>query len=93
MLKKTCHPAMKINIIMVSQGQLTQEIANNCTTKPTNNLFLCRFSIGEEVAVEIDGAKRLLHARIHSAGHLLDSAFSNIGVTDLEPTKVRLYST
>ncbi len=38
----------------------------------------------------IDGPKRMLHARIHSAGHLLDTAFSNIGVTYLEPSKVSL---
>ena len=47
-----------------------------------------RFSVGDEVSVEIDGVKRMLHARIHSAGHLLDTAFSNIGVTYLEPSKV-----
>lgn len=53
----------------------------------SSSLF-CRFSLGDEVAVEINGARRMLHARIHSAGHLLDTAFSNIGVTDLEPSKV-----
>ncbi len=40
------------------------------------------------MSVEIDGDKRLLHARIHSAGHLLDTAFSNIGFSQLEPSKV-----
>ena len=39
--------------------------------------------------MEIDGDKRMLHARIHSAGHLLDTAFSNIGFSQLEPSKVR----
>ena len=38
--------------------------------------------------VEIDAARRMLHARVHSAGHLLDSAFTHIGVTDLIPEKV-----
>jgi Ser-tRNA(Ala) deacylase AlaX len=51
-------------------------------------ICLYRFSVGEEVAVEIDGVKRLLHARIHSAGHLLDTACRNIGLTGLEPSKV-----
>lgn len=50
---------------------------------------MIRFSIGDEVSVEVDGPKRMLHARIHSAGHLLDTAFSNIGVTNLEPSKVQ----
>ena len=55
----------------------------------TSKLLCCRFSVGDEVSVEIDGPKRMLHARIHSAGHLLDTAFANIGVTYLEPSKVR----
>ena len=52
----------------------------------------CRFSVGDEVRVEIDAARRVLHARLHSAGHLLDSALANIGVTDLIPSKVRALS-
>jgi len=50
----------------------------------------CRFCVGDEVVVEIDGVKRMLHARIHSAGHLLDTAFSSIGFSELEPSKVRV---
>lgn len=37
---------------------------------------------------EIDAPKRMLHARLHSAGHLLDSALANIGMNDLIPSKV-----
>ena len=51
-----------------------------------------RFRVGDEVGVEIDGIKRMLHARIHSAGHLLDTAFSNIGFSELEPSKVKRIS-
>ena len=47
-----------------------------------------RFSEGDEVIVEIDEVRRVLNARIHSAGHLLDSAFSNMGMTELIPYKV-----
>lgn len=48
----------------------------------------CSFTLGDEVRTEIDGPKRILHARLHSAGHLLDSALANIGITDLIPSKV-----
>lgn len=40
------------------------------------------------MSVEIDAERRMLHARIHSAGHLLDSALFLLGMTDLEPSKV-----
>ena len=46
------------------------------------------FCVGDAVTVEVDGNRRMLHARLHSAGHLLDAAFSNIGFTELEPSKV-----
>lgn len=45
-------------------------------------------SVGDEVRVEIDAVRRMQHARVHSAGHLLDSALANLGVTDLIPSKV-----
>ena len=45
--------------------------------------------VGDEVRVEIDAIKRMFHARVHSAGHLLDSAFTSIGMMDLIPYKVR----
>ena len=47
-----------------------------------------RFSVGDEVRIEVDATRRMLHARVHSAGHLLDSAFLNMGMTDLVPAKV-----
>jgi len=47
------------------------------------------FRDGEDVEVEIDGAARRLHARIHSAGHALDVAMIRIGLGPevLTPTK------
>lgn len=38
------------------------------------------FQIGDEVSLCIDEEKRRLHARIHSAGHLLDCAIADLGV-------------
>lgn len=43
------------------------------------------------MSVEVDADKRKYHARLHSAGHLLDSAFINLGVTDLIPSKVLVH--
>ena len=37
------------------------------------------FAVDDEVTVTVDADRRLLHARIHSAGHLLDVAMTNIG--------------
>ena len=47
------------------------------------------FDVGETCAVTIDKEKRMLHARIHSAGHALDVAMIRVGLppTALEPTK------
>ena len=52
------------------------------------NLMFVRLSVGQEVVVEINSERRCTNARIHSAGHLLDSAFTNLGMTDLIPSKV-----
>jgi Ser-tRNA(Ala) deacylase AlaX len=38
------------------------------------------FSIGDKVDLEIDEAARLLHARIHSGGHLLSHAIEMLGI-------------
>ncbi len=38
------------------------------------------------VSTGIDAERRMLHARIHSAGHLMDIALRNIGI-ELTPTK------
>lgn len=37
------------------------------------------FEVGAEVTVKVDQDKRVLHARVHSAGHLLDVAMANVG--------------
>mmetsp|Transcript_36750 Transcript_36750/g.65795 ORF Transcript_36750/g.65795 Transcript_36750/m.65795 type:complete len:257 (-) Transcript_36750:688-1458(-) len=38
-----------------------------------------RFQTGERVVMRVDGAARTLHARLHSAGHLLDSCLLAVG--------------
>ena len=55
-------------------------------------MIFCRFMVGDEVRIEIDVTRRMFHARLHSAGHLLDSVFTNLGMTDLIPSKVRTCS-
>ena len=42
--------------------------------------------VGDEVLVKIDSTKRDLHARIHTAGHLIDLGLAQLGF-DLHPTK------
>ena len=44
--------------------------------------------MGDDVQVEISESRRRLNARIHSAGHLLDTAFDCLKVQDLVPSKV-----
>lgn len=46
-----------------------------------------KFAIGDDVCIEVDANKRKLHARLHSAGHLMDSALARIGMADLIPAK------
>jgi Ser-tRNA(Ala) deacylase AlaX len=46
-----------------------------------------KFQRGDNVILQIDKDKRLLHARLHSAGHLLDCAVSMLGFDNLKPTK------
>ncbi len=38
------------------------------------------FTVGEEVRCSIDQAARMLHSRLHSAGHLLDVALDQLGL-------------
>jgi Ser-tRNA(Ala) deacylase AlaX len=38
--------------------------------------------VGHEVDLAVDGGLRLLHARLHSAGHLIDVAMSRLGLLD-----------
>ena len=44
------------------------------------------FKVGEDVRLFIDVAKRILHSKLHSAGHLLDCATEIVGL-NLKPTK------
>eukprot|EP01134_Creolimax_fragrantissima_P007563 CFRG7563T1 len=45
------------------------------------------FTPGVVVTINVDEPKRRLNARLHSAGHLLDSAVKNIGWDSLVPSK------
>lgn len=45
------------------------------------------FTESQEVALKIDQDRRVLNAKIHSAGHLLDCAVSKMGLDNLKPTK------
>jgi len=45
------------------------------------------FKAGDEVKLEIDKDRRILHSKLQSAGHLIDMAVRNLGYTDLKPTK------
>lgn len=42
---------------------------------------------GTQVHIRVDEERRRLHARIHSAGHLLDAAMRKIGRGEMEPAK------
>ena len=41
----------------------------------------------EEVTIEIDAVKRILHSKLHSAGHLIDCAIEKMAIPNLKPTK------
>jgi Ser-tRNA(Ala) deacylase AlaX len=45
------------------------------------------FNLGEKVILKIDQLRRMLNAKIHSAGHLLDCAVTNMKLDNLIPTK------
>ena len=45
------------------------------------------FKEGSAVECHIDEEKRRIHARVHSAGHLLDVAMNKAGRSDLKPGK------
>ncbi len=38
------------------------------------------FAVGDTVSCAVDGARRLLNSRLHSAGHVLDMAQKNLGI-------------
>lgn len=46
-----------------------------------------KFIQGEDVKCKVDKARRELHARLHSAGHVIDMAVNELGYTDWVPTK------
>jgi len=50
-----------------------------------NNQF--QVKAGDKVILKIDKDRRILNAKLHSAGHLLDCAVSKIGIENLCPTK------
>lgn len=43
--------------------------------------------VGDTVKLHIDADRRLLNAKIHSAGHLIDIAISALNITSIKPTK------
>lgn len=45
------------------------------------------FKPGEEVILEIDQVKRALNTKLHSAGHLIDCAVTQLNLKSLKPTK------
>jgi len=45
------------------------------------------FKMGDKVILKIDKDRRIFHARLHSAGHLLDSAVSKLKIENLQPIK------
>ena len=45
------------------------------------------FKQGDKVILKIDKDRRILNAKLHSAGHLLDCAVSKMGIENLKPTK------
>lgn len=45
------------------------------------------FKHGDKVILKIDKERRILTAKLHSAGHLLDCAVSKIGIENLKATK------
>lgn len=45
------------------------------------------FAVGSLVQLKIDHERRLEHARLHSAGHLIDVAIVNLAIPNLTPVK------
>lgn len=45
------------------------------------------FKQSDKVILKIDKDRRVLNAKLHSAGHLLDCAVSKMGIENLHPTK------
>ena len=45
------------------------------------------FQKGDAVSLSVEKDRRILHAKLHSAGHLLDCAVDELGLDGLVPTK------
>lgn len=45
------------------------------------------FKQGDKVVLKVDKDKRILNAKLHSAGHLLDCAVSKMNISNLKPIK------
>ncbi|CAM0878868.1 unnamed protein product [Alopecurus aequalis] len=58
-------------------GRFEDDAGDGCRTE---------LDAGQSVTLEIDAARRSLNSRLHSAGHLLDSCMTNLGL-NLEPGK------
>ncbi|KAJ4825988.1 hypothetical protein Tsubulata_033212 [Turnera subulata] len=53
----------------------------------TGRDFEAEIGEGREVLLFVDGPRRQLNSRLHSAGHLLDVCMQNVGLGHLEPGK------
>lgn len=45
------------------------------------------FQKGEKVHLKLNSERRILHAKLHSGGHLLDCAVTKLGIKELKPAK------
>ncbi|XP_073525921.1 alanine--tRNA ligase-like [Phyllobates terribilis] len=52
-----------------------------------NGVSQTHFEKGVKVDLQVDGSRRSLNSRLHSAGHLLDVCMNNIGLGHFEPSK------
>jgi len=76
-------------------GKIKYEISTMVESGPTKNIIThlgtytsdAKFNVGDQVKLFVDAEFRKLHARIHSAGHLLDMAMNRAGKTELKPGK------
>lgn len=79
---KDNHPVFAVNF--------SQKNINNgkCNLYGTYVDRVGELAVGDEVNMHVDEAKRVYHAKLHSAGHCIDAALSRAGLLDkLEPTK------
>jgi len=66
---------------VVAQFQVTQVTKNPNGEITHKGIFKeGRFNVGDKVVMTVDSDRRVLHARYHSAGHLLDDALSSLSL-------------